>query len=260
MRTLPIALVCTGALWTSAAQAETPKASARPAPSAGKPAPAPASRPPTPVEQVPTKPVATSTAPAAKSEASASTGALAPHGVLLAARVGPTFPQPFNALKTSVLAELQGAYQLPWRDRALGITFGLGYTQPGLEGSRVDPRVTVNEGKVDYALAVRDFSFTLGAQYLLQLPQKIVGYAGLGVRMHLTRSVLTQHAGAADLGETTEDATRFGPVVRVGAGYPVGPGLVSLELSSQWAGINQRLTGLANTSDLALQAGYILGL
>jgi hypothetical protein len=185
-----------------------------------------------------------------------SLAALSPSGVLLSVRIGPSFPQLYNKLTTNFLVQTDVAYQLPWRDRALGVFFGLGYTQPGLTGVQKDSRLDTPGGADAYSLTVRDLGFSLGVQYLLALPKRFILYAGLGVELHLTRSTLKHTAGTMDLGYTYEDSTRVGPLVRLGAAYPVGPGLIGLELRQEYTGVDHVLTGVNNTALLAAQVGY----
>lgn len=203
--------------------------------------------PPPPPEEPPTPPPST---PAAPSQPQ----------FLVGVQLGPSFPGIFNRLGTSGIGNVQAAWQLPFMQRELGVFFQLGYTQPSVSGTRVDPRLTGNGGVETWRLSVMDFALSFGADYVLQLPAGFIGFGALGLTVHLTHSVLDQSVGKESLGTASENSTRIGYVARLGAGYHLGPGYLTLELENEFAGIDHRLTGVANTAHLAPALGYLLRL
>jgi hypothetical protein len=178
---------------------------------------------------------------------------------LVGARIGATIPQPFNQLSSSFLVEVEGAYQLPFWRRRLGLFADAAYTQPSLHGTRTaDPRVVPNGGVVTWDVSLEELSFALGAQLRWSFGRWLVPYAGAGARLTLTRTTLTQKAGTADFGTLHEESTRVGFLGRLGCGLHLGPGDVVLELQVEYTTIDHLLTGDGNTGQLAIQLGYLI--
>ena len=237
-----------------------------PAPAAPAPAAAPAA--PAPAPAVSASASVTAEVPAGVEETphdleAVSSGAprdrLLEPRILLGVRAGAVTPQVFNKLGTNFLVELEGAYQLPFAHRRLGIFLDVGYSQPTESGSHQDPRVLSNSGKVNYTMTVRDLTYALGLQYR-RAGKRFVPYGGLGADLHLTKTLVNQHAGSVDLGQNTQQSTRVGVVLRLGLGMHAGPGDLVGELHVEYAGIDHLISGTDNTGHLAFQIGYLLRL
>ena len=183
----------------------------------------------------------------------------APPTVLVGARIGIVTPQVFNKLETNYLVDIEGAYQLPFANRALGVFLDLGFSQPHEHGTRTDPRVAANGGAEAYDMQVQDLGLALGLQYRLALGS-ITPYAGIAAKMHLTKTIVDQSAGTTDLGTNVEQSTRFGVLVRLGAALALGPGEAVFEAHVEYTGIDHTISGDANTGHLAFQLGYLLRL
>ena len=179
---------------------------------------------------------------------------------LIGARIGATIPQAFNTLGTSFLIEVEGAYQLPFWRRRIGVFLGVSYTQPGRSGNRpVDARVLPNGGQVSYNLTLDELGFALGVQLRYPIGRWVVPYAGAGAQLLLTRATLAQTAGRVDLGTLHEQSTRYGFLGRLGVGVHLGPGDVVLELQIGYSPLSDFLTtGDNNTGHLAFQLGYLI--
>lgn len=259
-----------------AAEAE-PVAPPTPAPEpAAAPVPAPA---PAPVAQPePAAPVAEPAAPAAQPEPAAPAAQPEPAAapppaeeaktalelkmptLMVGARIGVTTPQAFNKLETNFLAELEAAYQLPVLDQRLGVFLDFGYTQPTGKRTVEDPRLP--GGSVTYDLLVRDFGFTLGLHFWQPISEVFLIYGGVGGKLYLTQTVINADSAGQAYGENNEQTTRGGFMLRLGAGYKLGPGSIVFEAHLEWVGITHLMTGgerdgeSANTANLAFQLGY----
>ena len=180
--------------------------------------------------------------------------------LMLGLRIGATVPQPFNKLDANFLGELELAYQLPFIGKRLGVFLDAGYSQPTLSATKSDARVP--GGMVTYDQTIRDLGFSLGVHFWQPIASKLLVYGGAGARLHLTHTLINATSGGQPYGENTEDSTRVGAMVRLGAGYVLGPGALVLEIHFEWTGIDHLITGgersgeSANTSNLAFQLGY----
>lgn len=181
--------------------------------------------------------------------------------VLVGVRAGATFPQPFdNRLGTSFVVDVEGSFQLPVPklERRLGIFLGAAYTQPGVTSTAHWDNVEANGGEVTRTLTQHDLSFALGGQWLQPIGAKLLVHGGVGVRMHLTRNVVTATAGDVDLGENAESSTRFGVTARLGVGYRLGPGALTFDLHLDYAPVAQLVSGESNTAAVSAQLGYVI--
>ena len=230
-----------------------------PAPVAAAPAPVPAPAPPPtspePVhpdeEKAPLASTTLTTRPARDRR-------LEP-AALLGARFGLVIPQALNKLETNFLVEIEGAYQLPFWHRRLGLFLDVGYTQPEEHGSHpADPRIQSNGGTVDYDMKVQELGFALGVQYRHAVGRWVVPFIGAAAKMNLTMTTVAQHAGSVDLGTNTEQSTRFGFLARGGVGFHLGPGDLVVEVHFEYTPVDHLITGDNNTGHLAFQLGYLI--
>jgi hypothetical protein len=179
--------------------------------------------------------------------------------LLLAVRLGPSFPQAFNKLDTNFVLDVELALQLPFFHRRFGLFLDGSFSQPTASGTKQSAQIGASGGQGDmvgYTLTQRDFGVTLGVQYLHFVKQRVGLYLGVGAKVHFTRDIVDQHAGSVDLGTNTEDSSRIGVIARAGLGIKLGPGMLVIELHYEHAPVKQLVTGDDNTADLAAQLGY----
>jgi hypothetical protein len=208
--------------------------------------------------QAPAPPPAPAAEPPAAEVQKAAPASFQPGSLLVGARIGVLLPQAFNRLETNFLLDAEVAYQLPFWGKRIGLFFDFSYSQPTVNGTVNDPRLTTNMGNETYKLTLRDVGFTLGVQALFPVGQWVIPYVGVGAKLHLNRSHLEQTAGATDLGTNEEDSTRFGVVGRLGLGLHLGPGMAVFEFHIEYASINHLITDDHNIANMALQLGYVL--
>jgi outer membrane protein W len=164
-------------------------------------------------------------------------------------------PQLMNPLQTSFDALVKFGYSLPFLARRLQVFVDFGYTQPEVTVKGGDARVPGSS--FSSTTIVRDFAPTLGAQFFILEPSKVlVPYVSAGMRVHFLLAETKGSAGDAEFGQYVENDTRVGGVFAVGAGYRFGPGRVLLELALNVLPVDQRLTGASNASSLSIVAGY----
>ena len=180
------------------------------------------------------------------------------HLFLVGLRAGPITPQPFNALSANVLVNLEALWAPAATGPALFLDFG--QTQPTSSGTRTDSRFTANGGEIAYLMTVQDVAFGLGALYRLKLDRGLVPFFGLGMRLHLTKTLVEQRAGDVDLGSHTEQSRRYSVLGRAGVSTRLGPGELGAELNLDFAPVDQQLTGMDNTGFLGFQLSYLFAL
>lgn len=175
--------------------------------------------------------------------------------ITVALKFGGLFPQPFAELGTSYLVTLEGGYWFAMK-RRLGVTLELGYTAPTASGSESDARVP--GGSYDWDLQQREL--ILGASVLYRLPMgKLTVYGGIGPRLFMLDSHVDGSAGGQAIKESTEQSTKFGFGVPIGAGFRLGPGDLVGELLMAFSSLDHKVTGDANTGALSFSLGYRLG-
>ena len=85
---------------------------------------------------------------------------------------------------------------------------------------------------------------------------RLVPYAAAGLDLHFVQSDIEGDAGGEPLGNNDEVSTKVGFALRAGAGYRLGPGLITGELSFAWAPLDHRITGDEHLGRLAILVGY----
>jgi hypothetical protein len=185
--------------------------------------------------------------------------------VIVGARFGGVFAEPFSALGASFLLDVEVGWalpKLPGIGEGLALALDLGYTQPHADGSAVDPRVAVGSGSWDYHLT--EHQVWLGVTALYRAPflhhvlrGRLVPYAGLGTRVALLKSSVTgQASDGTAIGGYVEQSTRWGFVALVGADYALGPGRILFEMTIVATPFEHNVTGGSDSGYLSLQAGY----
>lgn len=142
---------------------------------------------------------------------------------------------------------------LPVMDHRLGLALGLGWTRPGHDGTVMDPRVG---GEQSYEVDQTEVTIALDATLrLLQGDRKLAPWIGAGPVLVLlqTRETTTIAPGA-----NTEQSTKLGFELAVGADLRAGPGYAVGELRAMYAGLDHRLTGDTNAGNVVVGVGYRL--
>lgn len=257
---LGLALALSLAAASAAAQAEPPP------PDVAPPAELPAEAPPpdvAPPADLPPEP-----APAASPAGlavDASTDDLAGGGgddaggaFLLAGKIGGIAS--FNGLDPF----LQGGIELGWvfagTDRSIAALLQVEYSAPPASGSVTEegfdpPRVA--DGSYDWELVQKELVFQPTFLYRLTgIHDSLTPYAGIGPRIYLLESVVRGNAGGETIGDTTEQSTKLGLGVPLGAELALGPGGLLAELLFQWAPFEHDTTGDTHLGGLSLLLGY----
>jgi hypothetical protein len=195
----------------------------------------------------------------AEGEQATGTGTVAMkrHTFLAYAKVGGLFP--VHTLSPFVTFHLGAGYILPVLKHRLSIIADLGYTQNTADGTiGPDPRLGASGATFNYSLTHRDLGLFIGPQvYLLDPARRFVPYAAVGVDLHFLKDEITGKGNGNELGQNTEVSTKAGFALRAGAGYRLGPGLITGEVTFGWAPINHEVTGDSNLGRVSILVGYL---
>jgi hypothetical protein len=115
-------------------------------------------------------------------------------------------------------------------------------------------------GSYTYELVQHDLSVFAGGHWHFAdlVSAQLVPYAGLGLRVHMRRSVIHGSAGGQPLGTNEETSTGAGLAARGGLGLRLGPGLGTFQVEGDLAPIDHRITGDRNQSSISTVVGYVL--
>jgi hypothetical protein len=178
---------------------------------------------------------------------------------LVSARMGMLFGQPFSRLGTSVIPELAFEWHPDVWKRHLGLMFAVSYTQPETARTYTDPRLTQNSGLTSYSHTVRDLGLTLAPTLWFPMGKMVIPYASAGLKVHFYRNDVQGSAGdSSPFGENQEPKRRAGFVGRLGAGFRMGPGALTGDVTIDAAPVYEVTTGDANAGDLIVSLGYSL--
>lgn len=190
----------------------------------------------------------------ASSSDSATKDAPAPHhsGVLLGAKVGGLVP--FGGLSPNARVGVEAGYVFPFCGGCFGAALDVDFAAPKTHGTtNDDPRVG---GSYNWHLTEQELAFMPVAMYRFTSLKVITPYAGIGPRIFLLRSTVKGDAGGSPIAETTEQSTKVGVGIPVGAELPLGPGGLMAELLFEYGSLDHRATGTSNTGGLNLMVGY----
>jgi opacity protein-like surface antigen len=174
--------------------------------------------------------------------------------VLIAAKVGGLFSEPFSKLGASYLVDVELGYALPVLKHRLAIAIDGAYTAPESSGGGTNPQVA-SGGAYSYNLQQREGILGLTLYYRHQLG-RVTPYIGVGPRLVLLQSEIDGAAGATPIHTSTEVSTKVGVGVPLGLGIRLGPGDLFVEASLLYAGIDHNITGNSNTGALTISLGY----
>ncbi len=169
----------------------------------------------------------------------------------VAGRAGLDVPTSKLGLMAALTLELDVA--LPVMDHRFGLALGVGWTRPGHDGAVMDPRVG---GDQTYEVDQTEVTIALDATLrLLSGDRALSPWIGAGpvVTLLETKETTTIAPGA-----NTEQSTKLGFELAVGADWKAGPGYVVGELRAMYAGLDHHLTGDSNAGNVTVGVGYRL--
>jgi hypothetical protein len=173
-------------------------------------------------------------------------------GLLAGGKVGGIVP--FGGLSPNVTAGIEVGYVFPWLHRSFAAAIDLDYAAPKASGTVNDSRVT--GGKYTWHLTEQELNLMPVVMYRLTLLRTVTPYIGIGPRIYFLRSTVRSDEGKPAFQETTEQSTKVGFGVPIGAEIPLGPGGLLAELLLQYGSLDHTATGTSNTGGLSLSVGY----
>jgi hypothetical protein len=157
---------------------------------------------------------------------------------------------PTSKLKTNFLVGIDGAYQLPFLNRQLGVGLGLAYSQPTTSGDIQDPRVPVPTAS--YSSTMQELMLDLLMSYrILKWESVWSPHAGIGPAFYF----LSHKVKSLEL-EQTETSTQVGFLFTAGADYRLWRGALTGEVRIPFATVGQRTTGDSNVGAVSIFIGY----
>lgn len=173
--------------------------------------------------------------------------------LLVAAKVGGLFAEPFSKLGASYLVDVEVGYALPvWKHR-LAVALDGAYTAPEASGSGADAQV--QSGMYSWHLQQRQG--ILGVSLFYRHPLgRVTPYLGVGPRLFLLQSEIDGASGGATIHQSSEVSTKVGVGVPLGVGVRLGPGDLFVEASLLWAPIDHQITGDSSTGAITASLGY----
>ncbi len=169
----------------------------------------------------------------------------------VAGRVGLDVPTSKLGVMAALALEFDVA--LPVMDHRLGLALGVGWTRPSHDGTVMDPRVGGEQ-----AYEVQETEVTLALDVTLRILKgdpKLAPWIAAGpvVTLLQTKETTTIAPGA-----NTEQSTKLGFELALGADLRAGPGYVFGELRAMYAGLDHHLTGDSNAGNVMISVGYRL--
>lgn len=173
--------------------------------------------------------------------------------VLIAAKIGGLFAEPFSRLGASYLVDVEIGYALPVWKHHLALAIDGAYTAPEASGGGADAQVAA--GSYTYQLQQREGILGLTLYYRHPIG-RVTPYIGVGPRLFLLQSEVDGAAGTTPIHTSSEVSTKAGVGAPLGVGVRLGPGDLFLEASVLWAPIDHRITGDSNMGALTVSLGY----
>jgi hypothetical protein len=179
--------------------------------------------------------------------------------VLLGAKVGGLAS--FNGLDPFVHGAIEAGYVFPTLNHGLGAYLQVEYSAPGTDGKVTEDfdRRRVPGGAYNWHIRHQELVFAPTFLYRLTfLSKAITPYVGLGPRIYLLKNTTRGDANGVTIDETTEQSTKWGIGMPLGAELALGPGKLIGELMFQWGPLKHTLTGDTNLGGASLSVGYRL--
>jgi outer membrane protein with beta-barrel domain len=176
-------------------------------------------------------------------------------------KAGVGLSQPFSDLGTGPEFELEGGYTLPWVGHRLRALLQVGYQRTG-SSDRVQDARFVSDGSYTFDLHEDELTVmpAIFGQWFAPGSRRWTPYAALGPRVYMLRTKIDGAAGTMpqDFGPSTEESTKVGFGLQLGAEFTLGPGALLGELAMVWSPLDHRTTGDTNTGSLGINVGYRL--
>jgi hypothetical protein len=179
--------------------------------------------------------------------------------VLLGAKVGGLAS--FNGLDPFVHGAIEAGYVFPTLNHGLGVYLQVEYSAPSTDGKVTEDfdRERVPGGAYNWHIRHQELVFAPTFLYRLTfLSETITPYVGLGPRIYLLKNTTRGDADGVTIDETTEQSTKWGLGLPLGAELALGPGKLIGELMFQWGPLKHTLTGDTNLGGASLSLGYRL--
>lgn len=179
--------------------------------------------------------------------------------VLLGAKVGGIAP--FNGLSPFVHGAIEAGYVFPTLNHGLGAYLQVEYSAPRTDGDVKEDfdRDRVPSGAYSWHVTQQELVFTPTFLYrMTTLSHTITPYVGLGARIYLLKTTTRGDADGVKIDETTEQSTKWGIGLPLGAELALGPGKLIGELMFQWGPLKHTLTGDTHLAGASLSVGYRL--
>lgn len=195
-------------------------------------------------------------------EASADDGGLPRHqrgAILLGGKIGGIAS--FNGLDPFVHGGVELGYVFPALDRGVGALLQVEYSAPTTEGTVAETFTPERVPSGGYRWKLLQKQLVLQPTFLYRmtsLSDTITPYVGLGLRVYLLQSVTSGKAGGQTIEETTENSTKFGVGLPLGAEFALGPGALTGEVLLQWGPMLHTLTGDSHLGGTSVLVGYRL--
>ena len=187
-------------------------------------------------------------------------GGLFDTGLVIGAKLGGGFSQPFSDLGGTFAGELELGYVLPFLRRTLQVFVSGQYAGPSVEGSDLgpDPRLP-GEGNWQYEVTMHQAVVTGGLLYRIPLTTDMVRpYLSAGGRAYLWSSDITGEVEGEPFGDYEEQGTDYGAFGALGADIFVGPGSILIEAQFGWAEVDSFVLRDTNASSINAVLGYRL--
>ncbi|MBI5532967.1 MAG: outer membrane beta-barrel protein [Deltaproteobacteria bacterium] len=173
--------------------------------------------------------------------------------VLLGARVGGLVT--FGGMNPNARAGIELGYIFPWMNRSFAAALDIDYAAPK-QAKTVDADPRVPGGSYAWHLTEKQLAFMPVFMYRLTSLGRVVPYAGIGPRIYLLRSTVRGAAAGNNISETTEQSTKIGFGVPLGAEFQLGPGGLLAEALLEYGPLDHSATGNSNTGAATLMLGY----
>ena len=166
-----------------------------------------------------------------------------------------------NGLDPFVHGAIEIGYVFPALDQGLGAYLQVEYSAPSADGhvdEDFDPE-RVPSGGYDWKLLQKELVLSPTFLYrMTSVSDWLTPYVGLGLRIYLLEDTVNGSAGDQKIADTTEQSTKWGVGVPLGAEFALGPGGITAELLLQWGPLKHTLTGDTHLGGISLFVGYRL--
>jgi len=166
---------------------------------------------------------------------------------------------PLSKLGANASMRVGVGYVPPLLKGRVGAVVDLGYSRTTASRTLSDPRLGESGTSYSYDLAQHDLNLFLGPQVFILDPKgRLVPFVGAGLDVHFLKTTVEGQGGDMPFGDNEETSTKIGFALRAGAGYRLGPGMLTGEVTFAWANLDHEITGESHLGRVALLVGYVL--